>query len=79
MRSDETYLVGGITVLDNTIGADDDSVNIFMLEEGADHGVACNELGISWDKRDQGGTKNLQIMQDGIPRVDNSRDVRREP
>lgn len=42
-RSAKPHLVGGITVLDDTIGTDDDGVNVFMLEQGADHGVACKE------------------------------------
>lgn len=40
VRSGETHLVGGITVLDDPIGTDDDGVNVLMLEERADHGVA---------------------------------------
>jgi hypothetical protein len=35
----ETHLVGSITVLDDSVSSNNDRVNVFMLEQGSNHGI----------------------------------------
>jgi len=36
----KTYLVGGVSVLDNTVGTDNDTVDVVMLHQRTEHSVA---------------------------------------
>lgn len=47
MVNPRTHLVGGIAVLNNPISTYDDGVNVLVLEERADHGVAWEYGGMS--------------------------------
>lgn len=40
MKKAETDLVGGITISHNSISTDDNAVDLVLLEERADHGIA---------------------------------------
>jgi hypothetical protein len=43
-RSGGAHLVGSVTVGDNSVGTDDDTVDIVVLEQTAEHRVAWSQL-----------------------------------
>jgi hypothetical protein len=68
-----TYLVGCISVLDDSVGTDNNTVNVIMLHQRAEHRVAYSSVAAHDDEGD------LQIMVAGICSVVSSNEVRREP
>lgn len=68
-----TDLVGGISILHDSVSTDNDTVNVIMLHQRTEHGVAYSSA-VGHDGQD-----DLQIMVAGICKVVNSNEVRREP
>jgi hypothetical protein len=68
-----TDLVGGISVLDDPVGTDNNTIDVIMLHQRAEHGVAYTSVAAHEDEGD------LQIMVAGICRVVSSNEVRRDP
>ena len=68
-----THLVGGISILDDSVSTDNNTVNVIMLHQRTEHGVAYLSA-VEHDDHD-----DLQIMVAGIWSVVSSNEVRREP